>query len=49
MNVNKKVVNDSRTAQVKREWIRPQVQQLEAGAAEGSFAGRADGVGQQQS
>jgi hypothetical protein len=36
-------------AEVKQEWVRPELRRIEAGSAESRFSGRGDGVGQEAS
>jgi hypothetical protein len=38
---------ETKPADRKVEWIRPELQRLEAGAAESNFSGASDGSGQQ--
>ena len=40
---------ENNVAEVKQEWVRPELQRIEAGSAESRFTGRADGVGQEAS
>jgi hypothetical protein len=43
------VENEKNVAELKQEWVRPELQRIEAGSAESGFQGRADGVGQEAS